>query len=61
MAFNLNSFKSATLLYVEDDEFIRKQTSTIFKELFAHVLVCEDGEKALEVYKREKYHRYYSH
>ena len=54
MALNLNSFKSATLLYVEDDDFIRKQTSTIFKELFGNVLICEDGAKALEVYQKEK-------
>ncbi len=46
--------KNSTLLYLEDDEVIRKETFSIFEKIFKKVLVAEDGEKGLHLYNEKK-------
>lgn len=45
---------NSTLLYLEDDEVIRKETFSIFEKIFKKVLVAEDGEKGLHLYNEKK-------
>ncbi|NOX16323.1 MAG: response regulator transcription factor [Epsilonproteobacteria bacterium] len=40
-----------SLLYVEDDEIIRKKTSTIFKNLFRQVDIAKNGKEGLDIYE----------
>lgn len=43
-----------TLLYVEDDEVVRENYTTIFKCYFKNVLVAENGNDALQIYQDNK-------
>lgn len=47
-------FNDMTILYVEDDENIREQLTTILKRRFKTVLTAEHGEEGLRVFGREK-------
>jgi len=47
--------QNLSLLYVEDDSFIREKTAKIFKNLFQEVIIAKDGEEALALY--EAYHK----
>ena len=39
-----------SLLYVEDDDALRKSTTEIFKSLFKETVVAEDGQVAIDAY-----------
>ncbi|PLY06640.1 MAG: hypothetical protein C0625_08620 [Arcobacter sp.] len=43
--------KNSTLLYLEDDEIIRKETLSVFEKFFKKVYVGEDGQIGLDIYK----------
>ena len=53
--------KDLSVLYVEDDISLRESISVIFKNLFQHVDLAEDGIEGLELYKEfyEKEAKYY--
>ncbi len=53
--------KDLSLLYVEDDRALREKTAVVFKNLFEHVDVAEDGLEGLKLYKRyyDNEDRYY--
>lgn len=40
-----------SILYVEDDDVLRTQTETIFRNLFKSVDIARDGEEGLSIYK----------
>lgn len=46
--------KKMTLLYVEDNEGVRNNTLTIFKELFGEIIVAVDGEDGLDKFYDNK-------
>merc|ERR1711879_753392 len=46
--------KKSTLLYLEDDEDIRKETLVIFEKYFKKVYSAEDGKIGLNVYSLHK-------
>ncbi len=52
--FKKEFLASTTMLYVEDDEHIRKDAVEIFQGLFKEVFVGVDGEEGLELYKNNK-------
>ncbi len=43
--------KDFTLLYVEDNIGLQKQASKIFEKFFANVIVANDGQEGLELFK----------
>ena len=49
-----NILKESTLLYLEDDETIRKETLSIFEKFFKKVYSAEDGKIGLEKYNTHK-------
>ena len=53
--------KKLSLLFVEDDEELRKKTKQFLSQLFSQVDIAEDGEEGLRLYKRrlEKEHSCY--
>ena len=56
---NLNSteftvLKDSSILYLEDDEVIRKETSSIFEKIFKKVYTAEDGLVGSNLYNLEK-------
>jgi len=55
--FNPSEFsvlKDSTLLYLEDDEIIRKETISIFESFFKKIYSAEDGKLGLEQYHLHK-------
>lgn len=50
------AFKNINILYVEDDENIRKNAMSYFKRLFAEVYEAKDAFEALELVKEKKPH-----
>ncbi|MDQ7043402.1 MAG: response regulator, partial [Sulfurimonas sp.] len=49
----LKKYASAcSLLYVEDDELIRTQTASFLGRFFPNIVIAEDGEIGLEMYKK---------
>ena len=56
-----NLSKNLSLLYVEDDPLLREKTALIFKNLFSHVDVAEDGQYGLDLYNQQhqKHAKYY--
>jgi len=52
MKLDLKTLKNIIVLYIEDEELIRTQTSSIFQNLFKKVLVAKDGEQGLELYAK---------
>lgn len=52
----LTDFKNLTLLYVEDEEFIRQNAVEYLSRICDNVLEAKNGEEALEVYKKHKPH-----
>lgn len=46
---NLNKLM---LLYVEDEEVIRKTTFNIFRKFFKEVVVCENGQEGIDTFKK---------
>ena len=53
--------KELSILYVEDDVSLREKTAVVFKNLFKHVDIAEDGMQGLELYNEfyEKEAKYY--
>ena len=47
--------KHFSILYVEDNESLRKNATKLFKKFFSHVDVAEDGEKGLSLFKENRY------
>lgn len=41
------NLKNINILYVEDDDFIREQTSTLLRNVFKNVLTACDGEEGI--------------
>lgn len=52
--FKNSILKNSTLLYLEDDEVIRKETKSIFEKVFKKVYVGEDGQFGLDLYSEHK-------
>ena len=51
---NLNSLKKLSILYVEDEEFIRQNAVEYLSRICNNVLEAKDGVDALKVYKAQK-------
>ncbi len=47
--------KNLTVLYAEDDDLLRESSYSYLKKIFYKVICVEDGEKALDLYKKEKF------
>jgi len=43
-----------TLLYVEDEEYVRKSAIMFLEDFFSNIFEAKDGKKALELYKDKK-------
>lgn len=52
--FKNSILKDSTLLYLEDDDIIRKETQSIFEKVFKKVYVGEDGQIGLDLYNKHK-------
>ncbi len=46
--------KKSTLLYVEDEEILREEISTVFESFFEKVFLASNGEEALEIFKNKQ-------
>lgn len=46
--------KKSTLLYVEDEEILRNEISTLFESFFKEVIIASNGEEALEIFKNRQ-------
>lgn len=46
--------KKSTLLYVEDEDVLREEISTVFESFFAEVILASNGEEALEIFKNRQ-------
>ncbi|WP_044414901.1 response regulator [Halarcobacter anaerophilus] len=53
-SFNSNVLNQAKILYVEDDELIRKETLNIFENFFKKVYVAQDGKEGLDSYYKNR-------
>lgn len=51
---NKDFLKNITVLYVEDDEIIRKELSDVLNKVFKSVIIAFDGKEAIEKYNQEK-------
>lgn len=52
--FKNSILKESTLLYLEDDEVIRKETQSILEKVFKKVYTGEDGQIGLDLYNNHK-------
>lgn len=52
--FDLATLRTITILYVEDEDFIREQSAKAYNKLFKKVFVAENGLEALEIFKINK-------
>ena len=50
-----NLTKDLTLLYVEDEDELRESVEVYLRKLFAHVVVCSNGQEGIEAYKKEDF------
>ena len=48
--------KNYKLLYVEDNDALRKNAAKLLRKIFTHVDLAEDGEVGLELFKKNHYH-----
>ncbi len=46
---------SINVLYIEDDKNLRTQNCELFKNLFDNIDSADDGEEALQLYKKNNY------
>lgn len=46
--------KDITLLYVEDEEFIRNELSSVFQMIAQNVIVANDGQEGFEAFKKNE-------
>jgi len=49
----MKNVRDIKLLYVDDDTFTREHIILTFERAFKDVIICEDGEQAYELYKKE--------
>ena len=54
MSLDTKELKTITMLYVEDDDTIRKQTYTLFNQLFKKIYIANDGVKGVELFLQYK-------
>ncbi len=54
MGFNLEELKNITVLYVEDEDDIRKTTSQTLDKLFKKIYLASNGEEGLDVFNQHK-------
>ena len=56
---NVKDLKSLTndltLLYVEDEDELRKSVETYLRKLFSDVVVCKNGQEGLDAYKKREF------
>jgi len=52
MKLDTKKLKNITVLYVEDDADIRKQTQMVFSKLFKNIFVAQDGVEGLKLFKK---------
>lgn len=45
------NLKNKTVLYIEDDKFIREQTSSLLNVVFGNVHTAENGQEGLTLFK----------
>ena len=50
--FDKEFLKTLTVLYVEDDETIRKSLGNILNKIFKNVIICIDGTDGLSTYQK---------
>lgn len=46
------NLKNKTVLYIEDDKFIREQTSSLLNVVFENVFIAQDGQEGLDLFKK---------
>lgn len=51
---NEDFFKTLTILYVENDENVRKEFSQILEKLFKKVFIAQDGDEAYDIFTDSK-------
>ncbi len=44
------NLKNKTVLYIEDDQFIREQTSSLLNVVFGNVHIAENGQEGLSLF-----------
>ena len=49
---NITILKTITILYVEDDPIMRKQTIPVFEKIFKKVHTAIDGKEGLEIFNK---------
>lgn len=49
-----NKCKNLSILYVEDDEKVKLQTSKVLNIYFDKILLASDGKKAIDIFNNEK-------
>ncbi len=52
--FNKEFLKTLTIMYVEDDKYIRDSLGMILKKVFKEVIICVDGQDGLNEFKIRK-------
>lgn len=52
----MQNFKAYTILYIEDDEEVRKINSRILKRMFKTLIEAKDGFEGFKLYKKYKPH-----
>lgn len=50
----IKSFKNMTILYVEDEEFTRKNISSILETLTSKIYIASNGKDGLETFKQNR-------
>jgi YesN/AraC family two-component response regulator len=52
--FSNGVLEKSIILYLEDDEVIRKETTSIFEKFFKKVITAKDGEEGFQLYTENK-------
>lgn len=50
-----NELSDIKVLYAEDEKLTREMTTEILKHFFKNITVCQNGQEALEAFKKDKY------
>lgn len=51
---NKELLKNIKILYVEDEELLRKTLSSTIKPIMGNILIAKNGQEALEIYKKNQ-------
>lgn len=54
MKLDTKELKKITILYVEDDQIVREQTTIVMQKLFKKAFIAQDGVEGLELFKEHK-------